>query len=159
MRYGFVDVPEKPGILRLANVFYLSTIHEICFNRVYQCRKQLKLDEASARYRLRYEGREQTSMCDFAIAARQEEQAVIVVVEIKNTARIHAIDQLQAGLDVIYEYLSPKSRERVSPKAYVIVNKGIPQFMNLLRAGGYSLTFGHLTIRPRVEKCETSLSV
>lgn len=100
-------------------------------------------------------------MCDFAIAARQEEQAVIVVVEIKNTAREHAIKQLQAGLDVIYEYLSPKSRERVSLEAYVIANKGIPHFMKLLRAKGseWNLNFGYLTVPPRVKKCETTLSV
>lgn len=135
----------------------------ICFNRNYQCKWQLKLDEARAQYRLRCKGREQTKMCDFAITARQEKRIVIVVVEIKNTASVYAISQLQAGLDVIYRYLSPKWRESVcQPKAYVIANRGIPQFKHLLRAKIYSqisLKFGHFTFRPEVEKCEASLSV
>lgn len=70
---------------------------------------------------------------------------------------MHAIDQLQAGLDVIYKYISPKSKDRVEPrpKAFVVANKQVPQFRNLLRAKKVRLRFGILKVQPRVEECGT----
>ena len=131
---------------------------QVSFERGCHCQKLLRLDEENAAYRLRAKGR-QTKMCDFAIFARQEEEPIIVVLEIKNTARMHAIDQLQAGLDVIYKYLSPKSNDKVNPKAFLVVNKLRPQFMKLLNKKEYRLKFGRLKLQPRVKRCGTELRV
>lgn len=132
---------------------------QVSFERGCHCQKLLRLDEERAKYRLQAGGTEQTKMCDFAVFARQEEEPIIIVVEIKNTADAYAIKQLQAGLDVIYKYLSPKSRDRVNPKAYVVANKQIPQFMKLLNKEEYRLQFGTLKVQPRVKKCGTELRV
>ena len=131
---------------------------QVSFEREYQCQKLLRLDEENAVYRrLRAKG-QQTKMCDFAIFARQEEP-IILVVEIKNTADAYAIKQLQAGLDVIYKYLSPESRGRVNPKAYVVANKLIPRFMPILNDKKNRLQFGTLKLLPRVKECGTEIRV
>lgn len=126
---------------------------QVSFEREYQCQKLLRLDEENAVYRrLRAKG-QQTKMCDFAIFARQEGEPIIVVVEIKNTADDYAIQQLQAGLDVIYRYLSPESRGRVNPKAYVVANKLVSRFKGILI--NYRLQFGPSELQPRVKECGT----
>lgn len=109
-------VAEGASLLSGTSVGEGDCCIQVSFERGCHCQKLLRLDEENAVYRLRARG-QQTKMCDFAIFAQQEEKPIIVVVEIKNTARKHAIYQLQAGLDVIYEYLSPKSRGRIHPKA------------------------------------------
>lgn len=130
---------------------------QVSFERGCHCQKLLRLDEENAVYRrLRARG-QQTKMCDFAIFARQEEEPIIVVVEIKNTADDYAIQQLQAGLNVIYRYLSPKPEDRVNPKAYVVANKLVPQFKKILKK--YRLQFGPWKLQPRVKECGTELRV
>ena len=129
------------------------------FERGYQCQKLLKLDEEDAIYRRQAGGAEQTKMCDFAAFARQEEETIIVVIEIKNTAKLYAVEQLQAGLDVIYKYLSPQSKSRVNPKAFVVANRQVQQFMNLLRAKDVRLRFGTLKLQPQVKRCGDKLRV
>lgn len=133
---------------------------QVSFEHGHQCQKLLRLDKENAVYRLPAKGK-QTKMCDFAIFARQEEATVIVVVEIKNTADTRAIKQLQAGLNIIYRYLSPKPKDRVNPKAYVVANKQIQQFKRLLidKNKKYRLKFGPLELQPRVEECWTELRV
>ena len=131
----------------------------VCFESGYQCQKLLKLDEEDAIYRRQAGGAEQTKMCDFVTFARQEEETIIVVVEIKNTAKLYAVEQLQAGLDIIYKYLSPQSKGRVNPKAFVVANRQVQQFMNLLRAENVRLQFGPLELQPRVKKYGTELRV
>lgn len=136
---------------------------QVSFEREYQCQKLLRLDEERAKYRLhrlRAGGTEQTKMCDFAIFARQEENSIIVVAEIKNTAKCYAIEQLQAGLDIIYKYLSPpKVRVEPRPKAFVVANRQTQQLMKLLILKKSRLRFGTLKVQPRVKKCGDELRV
>ena len=151
-------VEEGASLLSGTSVGEGDCCIQVSFERGYHCQQLLRLDEGNAVYRLQSRGK-QTKMCDFAIFARQEEDPVIVVVEIKNTPRMHAIDQLQAGLDVIYRYLSPNPKDIVNPRAYVVVNKQIQRFMNLLRAENVRLQFGTLKLQPRVKRCGTELRV
>lgn len=132
---------------------------DIRFSPEHRCIGRLRLDVPAARYR-RERGAGRTSrMCDFAAGAMRAEEFRILVIELKaGAADRAAIDQLQAGLDLIAGELDGPLRN-VRPHAHLVADKQNAQLKNLLRSSKRRLRFGSLTLDVQVRGCGGELDV
>lgn len=128
---------------------------KISFEKGCQCLTRLRLDQPRASYRQRSAGT-QTKMCDFALAAKQEGKMILAVMELKKgVPRKEHIEQLQAGLDLLYKYFS--TGENACPHALLIVGRKSTDFQDIINRKKYRLKFGNSNVRLQVEKCGDGL--
>ena len=82
----------------------------------------------------------------------------LLVVELKaRAADRRALEQLQAGLELLSRYL-PTVSASVQPQAYLVASKLTAHFQRLL--GGRSpLRYGHRQVPLKIKKCGQSVEV
>lgn len=132
---------------------------DIRFSPEHRCITRLRLDVPTARYR-RERGAGRTSrMCDFAAGGIRSDEFRVLVVELKaGAADRAAIDQLQAGLNLIESHLDGPPAT-IRPQAYLVADKQNAQLKNLLRSSRERLRFGSSKLQVQVRSCGDSVEV
>ena len=124
---------------------------KISFESECQCLTRLRLDKPCASYRKRSTG-SQTKMCDFAVAARQDGEVILAVVELKKgVPRKEYIEQLQAGLDLLHRYFPSDGKTR--PYAMLVVGRKSTDFQDIVNRRQNRLKFGNTYFRLQVKRC------
>lgn len=126
---------------------------DVRFDSHHGCRFRLRLDVQDADYRRLPDATRTSKMCDFAAAARQGRGIRLLVVEIKKSAADrNAVNQLQAGLDLLHNHL-PQGAKPARPDAYLVAGSQTAQLKHILRSRPRPLRFGQFRFAPKVRKC------
>lgn len=145
-----------------ATPYLLSVFREqacslgVTLEEPYECLTRVSLDRLKASYGETDEPGRLSRMCDFAMAVLRNESVSVLVIELKSgSATRTAVDQLQAGLEVIHDQLSPDVPAH--PHA-CLVTKYLPdRFRRILISKPILLSFGSLHSRPKVRSCGDSI--
>lgn len=99
-----------------------------------------------------------SKMCDFGFATSDRRRIRVVMVEMKSgTAKETALDQLKAGLDVMFGYLETSSP--ITAVAYVVVGYQAERFQRLLIAKNSRLAARGWSAVVRVRYCGGSIDI